>query len=687
MWLFFCVSVFVALAIATVPGMVIAKAAGLSWHASLCVSGPISCALYSIMGIALYRTGHPGAYPLLLATVLLLIAIALTLLLFRRWRRLPPPPVLPSLSIPTTLLYFSATALVLGGLFLSALGDPSNINQIGDNAYHLTRINDIAEEGNYSAIDASFYVGVVPESQILDPSTGFYPEGFHVVAALTQTITSSNVSITENATIFVFSSIIYSLGFSAFMQLSFGPRSRAARLGAFLTCACVMFPFRLLVVNGFYPFVAGLSCAPSLMSLLLLCFGGSSSRPAPQLLLPLLLSLAGTAFIHPSACLAVGAMAIPYVIFVFVPKAAEPWSKKASHPKRCVLLAQVAAAALLAIAWVAVYNLPALDNVTGFTWNWHVNFIQAIYLVLSLGLRFELPSWPLALLVLVGLIRSLSSKKYTWVGLTYLFMALIFILGVSTSGELQHLFAGFWYTDPERTSALVALWCVPLAALGLDLLCNVAARALKADPLSATRSNYISTALIVLTFLVVNFLPNHQVYGGQVITPFGATRVQLIKVSNGDNELNYTPEEKAFVEKALNIIPQDALVINVPYDGSVFSSPLNGLNIFYRANTSAPASTESEGSREIREHLNEIAENDSVAEAASALGAEYVLLLGTEEYEATGSLFSSVYNAFFSDDWIGILGITDDTPGFETILADGDMRLYRIIGGDKESDG
>jgi hypothetical protein len=27
----------------------------------------------------------------------------------------------------------------------------------------------------------------------------------------------------------------------------------------------------------------------------------------------------------------------------------------------------------------------------------------------------------------------------------------------------------------------------------------------------------------------------------------------------------------------------------------------------------------------------------------------------------------------------GISSITDDTPGFETVLSDGNMRLYRIV--------
>lgn len=31
------------------------------------------------------------------------------------------------------------------------------------------------------------------------------------------------------------------------------------------------------------------------------------------------------------------------------------------------------------------------------------------------------------------------------------------------------------------------------------------------------------------------------------------------------------------------------------------------------------------------------------------------------------------------EDWAGIESVTDETPGFEVVLADGDMRLYKIV--------
>ena len=31
------------------------------------------------------------------------------------------------------------------------------------------------------------------------------------------------------------------------------------------------------------------------------------------------------------------------------------------------------------------------------------------------------------------------------------------------------------------------------------------------------------------------------------------------------------------------------------------------------------------------------------------------------------------------EEWAGIDGVRDDTPGFEVVLSEGDMRLYKIV--------
>ena len=34
---------------------------------------------------------------------------------------------------------------------------------------------------------------------------------------------------------------------------------------------------------------------------------------------------------------------------------------------------------------------------------------------------------------------------------------------------------------------------------------------------------------------------------------------------------------------------------------------------------------------------------------------------------------------YLDEEWVGIDGIRDDTPGFRVLLSQGDMRLYEIV--------
>ena len=75
--------------------------------------------------------------------------------------------------------------------------------------------------------------------------------------------------------------------------------------------------------------------------------------------------------------------------------------------------------------------------------------------------------------------------------------------------------------------------------------------------------------------------------------------------------------------------------------------------------------------------MNEIASDDSVLKAVESTGADYLLLLdqGVPYNEGT---WLPQYCEMYVPLWDGLNKITDDTPGLELILADGDMRLYKI---------
>ena len=155
-------------------------------------------------------------------------------------------------------------------------------------------------------------------------------------------------------------------------------------------------------------------------------------------------------------------------------------------------------------------------------------------------------------------------------------------------------------------------------------------------------------------------------------TPFGRVKHRLSGFYALDDEKVYDAAEQTFVRKVLETIPEGALVLNQPNDGSVFAYGLDNLNTYYRQ---ISHEGETENARLIREHLNDIASDPVVQRAVKETGARYVLLLDQGVSRKKGTWLAQYKDP---ESWRGIDSITDDTPGFKPILSNGEMRLYEI---------
>ena len=119
------------------------------------------------------------------------------------------------------------------------------------------------------------------------------------------------------------------------------------------------------------------------------------------------------------------------------------------------------------------------------------------------------------------------------------------------------------------------------------------------------------------------------------------------------------------------------MIVNYPDDGSVFSYATDDLNILYRYSllSSEVPDSETKESELIRTRLNKISSDPEVKSAVRTLGVKYVLLLDQGKKEDELVKLPQFGNPEY---WTGITGINDLTPGFTTVLSEGDMRLYKI---------
>ena len=227
---------------------------------------------------------------------------------------------------------------------------------------------------------------------------------------------------------------------------------------------------------------------------------------------------------------------------------------------------------------------------------------------------------------------------------------------------------------------MAALAAIPLAAYGLYALAKLFERALVY--LKASCGNHSSSASksgFVIFFIVIVaaiYYPSYALSGiGTVATPFGDFEARWHDENHSVNICIMDEEEELFLEKVSDTISNDDLIINIPDDGSVFAFGGYDLNTYYRRSGVAAIGAESEDSKIIRLGLNEYANNLDVKEAVERSGAKYLLVLDQGEDKEGDRYWFGHYN---STEWVGIDAITDETPGFKVVLAEGDMRLYEI---------
>ena len=276
--------------------------------------------------------------------------------------------------------------------------------------------------------------------------------------------------------------------------------------------------------------------------------------------------------------------------------------------------------------------------------------------------------------------------------------AVIYVASLSDVLPIKRFFSGFWYTDPERTAAMVAIAAVPVAIIGMEtaitlvfdfikyVIKTVKEKGNKGEKINSENSActisangdqssckpcmFIKNSGILMCIIAV-------LWGCALLSPWDLASLHrrerselrwgiiwLNEVFEPRDHTTYKASEDEFVKKALQIVGND-LVVNNPYDGSLVLNSLYGMNIFYRAKVE---SEELPQSVIIRTKLNEVATNPEVQQAVRETGARYVLLLDLENPALLGN-----QSYFFSG-----LQITDKDPGFELVLREGPYRLYRI---------
>ena len=721
MWRQFALAVVVVLVLCYVPGYLFSRALGTKRMTSLVVAPLISVCLIGFSGIAIYPLGLRGVTPLLGGVGLFILIAAGLAYLIQKIRPTQENQSHANLGEKDSLngVFLLVTAVISTAIFFvifhKAIRNPSWFLQSADNYAHLAYITRSVQSGIYSMLHAAFYTGARPEFQTPFFDEGFYPTLFHSFAAVTAAITGLNEALTENVVWFVFVAVIYPVGVCALLQTIGKKNLVASVLTSFVVFAQLAFPLRMVTVHAVFPNVAGFCLVPTVVAVFILSFNEKTSCKEVctsthsvqkfsvnvHTLCLCFMGIIALALVHPSADFLWAIFVLPFVLCNLLPSFVQYLSKKfeLTKPKRIILLICLECVILgSAIGmWNIVLNSSFMAPTVNFLWEIYVDPIKSIITVLNFGLLMNMPQILFAVAFWIGFISCILNKNYRWLILAFLMTAVIYVASLSEILPIKRFFSGFWYTDPERTAAMVAIAAVPVVIIGMEtaitLLFDLIKHGIKTgkegnkgekinsensactisangDQSSCKPCMFIKNSGILMCIIAV-------LWGCALLSPWDLASlprrerselrwgiVWLNEVFEPREHTTYKASEDEFVKKALQIVGND-LVVNNPYDGSLVLNSLYGMNIFYRAKVE---SEELPQSVIIRTKLNEVATNPEVQRAVRETGARYVLLLDLENPALLGD-----QSYFFSG-----LQITDKDPGFEVVLREGPYRLYRI---------
>lgn len=683
---FICSTVYLVLFL-FVPGTLACAPARLSLTLRVACAPVISSFIFLLESSALSMLHLHASWAALSALVLatsLLISVICDAWLPKQTGALQPKrqasPDAHRIKIEILLGYFVLGIIVASYFFVRNLDSAGSITQLYDNYSHINLVRTLVDSDYFFSFDF-----------------GIYPQAWIDLAALCACMIGDNVPVAVNALNFVLLSFVFPAAVFSFLQSIFPQSNKTLAIGMLLPLAFVPFPMSFITFGPLFPNLSGYAMLPMAASLLISIFS-SSIRPSVRIsrLLLFFASAIALFFLHQSAIFVGIVIMAPYCCHLF-------WSLKLRFINRqstnillriCLVLGFIFAILLI---WYALYRSPALESTVQFNWPAFQSKAQSIISFLTLALTKDLtiyqdvfthetivsPQYALAALTLTGVCFCLIKRNRLWLVASYLLCAFIYCVNTSTDGPLKHFLSGFWYTDSYRIAAMVVIIAIPLAATGARFILNFIIRLLARIKSSNKLSRYergMIVGLFSIAFLFTNFFPCLPVDGRGTTTPFGIINDKLYTSNSLARNSNALDEDEiAFCKEAASIVPEGSVVINIPHDGSMFVYGTCGLDVYFRStwfDFGIDINASGDNDSLIRSKLVNYSSDPQVQEAVAATNASYVLLLDQG---------NSAKRAYYADNtfqpayWTGISSIDDNTPGFEVVLAQDDMRLYRIV--------
>lgn len=669
---------FVVAVVLILPGMLASRAFGVPFKQSLSFGPAVTVFFLVFMGIALRFISVAEGYFALLILLFLFAAVSGVACFFRFHGR----SAFFDTDIVSLLPYLCTLALsvpVTVYLFVRGIGLPDNFLQVYDNSFHLSVVQSMKHASSYSILSIGSYLEA--SSKVFSPnaSAGFYPAAWHIVAALVARAFDISVMASINLTNFVFVAFVLPLGVQSLIAVLTKGDVQKGICAAVVTLAAIAFPWTLLYWGPVYPNFAAFCTVPAVASVFIWFMQGFDERRSVCLadrpvLVAMLFGLASLVSLQPNALFTLGILLVPSIVLclggLFERQLLRIQSisvKFAYYASRGIVLLAVA------VIWFLMTKASFLQGVINFHWPSFTYVFDALWRAFSFSFNESTPCILLACLVVLGSFCALGNRSYRGYFFVYIFSIMLFVVDATQEGFIRHFLTGFWYTDQYRVAAMTALFSIPLSTLGLDFILRKVQSAFSVSVGMDRSARYLPQALCIVLIACGLFWPESVNPSINNYSPVGFTKSVLnYTYSIYDVDNNLTSDELAFLGEVKQIAG-DELIINNPFDGSVYGYATNDLNLMYRKFGSF-GKEETTVSKQIRHGLDRISYDSLIARDVKQSGGKYLLVLDYGENGREGVDMPGYHKS----GWTGIDSIDDSTPGFSLVLSEKDMRLYSI---------
>ena len=543
-----------------------------------------------------------------------------------------------------------------------------------DNQTHLNVSKAFLESGMWSSLHPNRYLDVALASRPTgEGSATFYPALLYVLSALIASITGMKITAAFNAALYGLCAIVFPMGMFGIIRIAFKGDRLAIALGAFAAVAFAGFPWGVFV-RGLFPNAAAYCLmAPAIASTMALVAHPARSGAIARGIVLWVFAAPALGLAQPNAVFGAFLFLVAFEAHAVGERLARR-TQPSSDKLRARLKGVAIIAALALLVWIICMNLGPLQSVV----HYFGNSIQRPWRVMRrlITLRFDpfYGQYLLALISVLGAVLCLR-KRALWILFPALWMFVAYFVIRTQNTPLTHFLAGFWYSDHVRIAGIYCIYLMPIVAMGLAGIVRGVLSVSRRIPLLASQFRGVLCSAGVLALLVcIVFCPNialHGPDGPEHKTGFGSVYTELHNMYRINDNRVYGSDEQAFVDRAREITGK-AIVLNYPMDGSTFAYSANDMNVYFRSMKSKGFT---EVATTIRKGLKDYATNPKVKAAVESTGAEYFLQLDHGVSYEDGKWFRQFTKP---ERWKAVADVGDDTPGFTVVLADGDMRLYRL---------